>query len=462
MASSKKACIPRGVSPTTAATTTHPPVTPTNLLPVAVAGQATQAIAPTSRRRSAWFADEQLEGGPSRAATSSSSGETGEQTVHAQHPVCENVPSKSPMSRDRLDSNGRSRAQLPPPMVALQLRSEPPRQPLLAKDHAPNAADLTEGAGRVSSPTELPRPARLATATTCTVPESVDPTLFSNRFVDSTNSSRRGSTGSIADNSDPHGARREHSAPEGQDIGYSGMQKAPSPGLLDGSDGGHRQVNESSYEESAVGDEPAELRFMRRAPGSTGAKATTAQPQAGKLRTTTLGPCDGAIFARGSRVRCEDSRAIVPYIGGEETAQLPKRQLYSLIFEDHHDKITGFDPVVSRLSALPPPSLGNEAGPSTNCPSSDLNLTTYRIGSDCSGSHPEISPSTATATMPQNPEQRPGWVVVSAAQAEQAARKLRDQLNKTKELEVTVKKHKRERVLLYDAAMKQVGPDYTS
>lgn len=63
--------------------------------------------------------------------------------------------------------------------------------------------------------------------------------------------------------------------------------------------------------------------------------------------------------------------------------------------------------------------------------------------------------------MPQNPEQRPEWVVVSVAQAEQAARRLRDQVNKTKELEVTVKKHKRERVLLYDAAMKQVGSGYT-
>ena len=59
--------------------------------------------------------------------------------------------------------------------------------------------------------------------------------------------------------------------------------------------------------------------------------------------------------------------------------------------------------------------------------------------------------------MPQNPDQRPDWVVVPVAQAEQAARKLRDQVNKTKELEVAVKKHKRERVLLYDAAMKQVG-----
>lgn len=459
MASPKKIFFPSGVSPTTAATTTPPPVTPISLLPVAVAGQATRAIASTSRRRSVWFADEQLESDPNRATTSTSSGETGEQTVHAQR---ENVPSKAPNSGDGLNSNGPSRAQLPSPMVAFQLQSEPPEQPLLAEARNPGAADLTEGSGRVSSPTELPRPALSATATTCTAPESVDPTLFSKHFGGSTNSSRLGSTGSIADNPNPHGTQREHGDPEFQNIGHSGMQEAPSQGLENGIDGGHRQVNEPSCEESAVGDEPADLRSLYSVPDSVKAKATTALSQAGKLQATTLEPCDGATFARGSRVRCENSRTIVPYMGGEETAQLPKRQLYKLIFADHHSIITGFDPVVSRLSALPPPALGSERGGSTNCPSSDLNLTTYRIGSDCSGSRPEMSPATATATMPQNPEQRPGWVVLSAAQAEQAARKLRDQLNKTKELEGTVKKHKRERVLLYDAAMKQVSPDYTS
>lgn len=431
---------------------------PISLLPAAVAGQAPQAIASASRRRSVRFADEQLESDPSRATTSTSSGETGEQTLHAQHPVCEKIPSKVPMPAG-LDSNLPSRAQVPPPIVAFQQGSESPGQPLLAEGHAPDAADLTEGIGRMSSPTELPRPALSATVTTA--PEPVGPTLLSNRFGGSTNSSRLGSTGSTADNFNLHGAQREHGAPERQNIGSPGTQEAPSPGLPNGNDGGHRQVSEPSYEESAAGDVPAELRSLHPAPGSLEAKATMALPQANKLWTTTLDPCDGATFARGSRVRCESSRAIVPYMGGGDPEKLPKRQLYNFIYEDHPGSNTGFDPVVSRLSALPPPSLGSDAGPSTNCPPSALNLTTYRSAPDCSGSHPETSPAAETATMPRNPEQRPDWVVVSAAQAEQAARKLRAQVNKTKELEVTVKKHKRERVLLYDAAMKQVGSGYT-
>ena len=80
MASPKKIFFASGVSPTTATTD---PVMPVSLLPVAVRVQATEAIAPTSRRRSVWFPDQQLESDPSRATISTSSGETGEQTLHA-------------------------------------------------------------------------------------------------------------------------------------------------------------------------------------------------------------------------------------------------------------------------------------------------------------------------------------------------------------------------------------------
>lgn len=452
MASPKKIFFASGVSPTTATTD---PVMPVSLLPVAVRVQATEAIAPTSRRRSVWFPDQQLESDPSRATISTSSGETGEQTLHAQHPVCENVRSEAPTSGDSLNSNVPSRAQLQPPMVALQLTSETPGQPLLAQGHALDAADLTGGTGRVSSATEMPRPALSATA--ATAPDSVCPKLFAkNSFGGSTNSSSSlGSTGSMPENSNPHCAQREHDAPERQSVGSSRMQKAPSPGLLNGNDGVHLQLNGPSYEKSTDGDAPAELRSLHSAPRDMEAMTTMAPHHVNKLRTTALDPCDDATFARGSRVTCESSRAIVPYIGGEGISQLPKRQLYSFIYDDYHSTITGFDPVVSRLLALPPPALGSEVGPPTNCPSRAPNLTTRSSSSDCSGSHPRTPP--ATATMPQNPDQRPDWVVVPVAQAEQAARKLRDQVNKTKELEVAVKKHKRERVLLYDAAMKQVG-----
>lgn len=212
--------------------------------------------------------------------------------------------------------------------------------------------------------------------------------------------------------------------------------------------------------ESAEGDGPAGLRPPPPVLGNVEAAATTGPPQANKLGTTTLEPCDGATFASGNRVKCESSRAIVPYIGNGEyaTLQLPKRQqLYNFIYEGRDNSTPGFDPVISRISASHPPSLVSEGGPSTNCQSTALDLATYSSASDCPGSYPVIPP--ATATMPHDPEQRPdSWVVLSAAQAEQAAQKLRDQVQKTKELEGTVKRHKRERVLLYDAAMKQVDP----
>lgn len=456
MASPKNSNFPSRVSPTTATTT--PVLMPISLLPVAVEGQAGQAtpIAPTSRRRSMWFVDQQLESDPSRATASSAPGENGERELHAQHPVSENVPSRAPVSGDSLDSNVSSRAQLPPPVMDFQLRSEPPVQSLLAKGRRdPEVADLSEGAGRVSSPTELPSPALSATATSISSTGSIGPTPSSSHFGGSTSNHRLGNTGSIAEESRPHDVQREHDVPERQSVGPTVMQEAPSPSLLN--DEVHLQVNEP-YEKSSEGDAPAGLRSLPPALGNVEAKATTALHKANK--TTTLEPCDGAAFARGRRVTCESSRAIVPYTGGEgAAAQLPKRQQYSFTYEDHHSNSTGFDPVLSCLSALPPTSLVSEAGPSVNSPSRAWDLTTFSSASNCSGSHPGTPPE--TASMPQNPEQRPDWVVVSVAQAEQAARKLRDQVNKTNELEVTVKKHKRERVLLYDAAMKQVGPGYT-
>lgn len=53
--------------------------------------------------------------------------------------------------------------------------------------------------------------------------------------------------------------------------------------------------------------------------------------------------------------------------------------------------------------------------------------------------------------------QRTQWVVISAEQAEQAARRLRLETEKTKVLESTVQKHKRERIKIFDAAMKQAS-----
>ncbi|CAN0259132.1 unnamed protein product, partial [Ectocarpus sp. 13 AM-2016] len=49
------------------------------------------------------------------------------------------------------------------------------------------------------------------------------------------------------------------------------------------------------------------------------------------------------------------------------------------------------------------------------------------------------------------------WMIVSKEQVEQSTEKMRDQAEKNKALETTVKSHKRERVLIYDAAMKQAA-----
>lgn len=337
-------------------------------------------------------------------------------------------------------------------------------QSLVAEGHVLGADDISEGIRRSPSPAKVPSPARSVT-TTPTTPTiySVGPMPFSRFIYGSDNSGHLGgTTGTLAKNSHPRGAQRKHYAPGGQVVASSGMSEAPSPGLPNGNDGVYREVSKSCME-SAEDDDPAGLRSPHPALGNVEATATTGSPQANKLGTTPLEPCDGAIFASGNRVKCGSSRAIVPYIGDGECAalQLPKSQeLYHFFYEGRESNIPGFDPVFSRLLATHPPSVVGEGDPSINCQSTALDLAVYSSASGYPGSHPGTPP--ATATMPQSPEQRPeNWVVLSAAQAEQAARNLRDQVRKTKELEGTVKKHERERVLLYDAVMKQVGPGCT-
>ncbi|CAM9795518.1 unnamed protein product [Scytosiphon promiscuus] len=54
-------------------------------------------------------------------------------------------------------------------------------------------------------------------------------------------------------------------------------------------------------------------------------------------------------------------------------------------------------------------------------------------------------------------ERRSNWMIVSAEQVEHTAEKLRHQAEKNKVLESAIEDHKRERILIYDAAMKQAA-----
>ena len=146
----------------------------------------------------------------------------------------------------------------------------------------------------------------------------------------------------------------------------------------------------------------------------------------------------------GSTIEQESSLAIVPYTGGRHLqagCEMPglRCRLFNLTSNDQRG--IRFAPTSSPVTASTADILssgGREV-------SSDLAETrSLKRGFNSSSSN----------SLRQ--EERPEWVVVSAEQAEHAARKLRSENEKNKTLQARLERHKRDRVLIYDAAMKQV------
>lgn len=67
------------------------------------------------------------------------------------------------------------------------------------------------------------------------------------------------------------------------------------------------------------------------------------------------------------------------------------------------------------------------------------------------------NPAAALNTDRDHGDRSADWVVISTEQAEQAARKLQLEAERNRVLENTIKKHKKERVIIFDAAMKQAS-----
>ncbi|CAM9308136.1 unnamed protein product [Ectocarpus fasciculatus] len=136
------------------------------------------------------------------------------------------------------------------------------------------------------------------------------------------------------------------------------------------------------------------------------------------------------------------SLAIVPYSGGGAAEQPPCHRLFTLL-----EEYNGSDAQVLRGAALPHGSFGG-------LPRS----TRLEEGNDLpASSGTQLGPVLPPSNIEGGQEHQSKWMIVSKEQVEQTAEKMRDQAEKNKALETTVKSHKRERVLIYDAAMKNAA-----
>lgn len=133
--------------------------------------------------------------------------------------------------------------------------------------------------------------------------------------------------------------------------------------------------------------------------------------------------------SRGLTVGSENSLAMVPYTGGphfkagRETQRLPFRhRLSNLTPNDQQDL---------RFDAL------------------------YSNGKETSRNMMVVSSLNRSANTPDQGRQSE-WVVMSKEQADEAAMKLQNETEKSKTLQAKLEKHKHDRVLIYNTAMKQV------
>lgn len=198
-----------------------------------------------------------------------------------------------------------------------------------------------------------------------------------------------------------------------------------------------------------------------------GATATaTPQQQTPKTRATVADSMHAGVSRReNNSVASESSREIVLYTGGQHlptdqcgAAQVSPVELVNFTFTAK--KHSPFNPLACPTTSVPLHSSRNEAGPRGDGAAASSVPIGFSVG--------ESTPTSFSLGSRGGPVdrldaarawegQRPEWVVISAEKAKQAAQKLRDEADKNRVLESTIKKHNRERVLIYDAAMKQVS-----
>lgn len=198
-----------------------------------------------------------------------------------------------------------------------------------------------------------------------------------------------------------------------------------------------------------------------------GATATgTPQQQTPKTRATVAESIHAGVPRReNNSVARESSRAIVLYTGGQHlptdqcgAARVSPHELVNFTFTAQN--VSPFNPLARPTTSVPLHSSRNEARPrragaaASSVPigfsEGESTTTSVSLGS-------RRGPVDRLDAVRAWEGQRPEWVVISAEKAEQAAQKLRDEADKNRVLESTIKKHNRERVLIYDAAMKQVS-----
>lgn len=167
---------------------------------------------------------------------------------------------------------------------------------------------------------------------------------------------------------------------------------------------------------------------------------------------TTVEPVHRAISLGGYSAKHDTSLAIVPYTGHQQLAgrdvagHQSEHRLHTLISEEQRqfpfDSVARSLPFHVNVRGSDPPSdlVGQSVLPR------QLNAEDSASASGCSG-----------VLIDSRVEHRQEWVVMSSEQVEQVAKKLREKADQNKQLLSTMKRHKRERVLIYDAAMKEVS-----
>lgn len=140
----------------------------------------------------------------------------------------------------------------------------------------------------------------------------------------------------------------------------------------------------------------------------------------------------------------KSSQEIVPYIAPRRV-HLPDPRLATLLPKEYNNTSPIFDRQVLRASDLPRRVLLRDSYDLPRGVRFEESGTSHR------------GPVLPRANIGEGQkEQQSKWMIVSAEQVEQTAKKLREQAEENKGLEAAVQSHKRERVLIYDAAMKQV------
>lgn len=388
--------------------------------------------------RSVQFADLDPNSAQTQQALSPSFYDAEGGTIRLRHLVHDELiqsSSQFPASdcSDMADLNLLKGTRVPLPTSAASMESEPSMGLLAVEGRIPGAANTKAETGGVSSsPSSVLPSSALATAVAS---RAAAPVIGSNHGIDTCSSSTA---------KDSH---QQNAQSESDD--FCPLLPGQLKKILQGQrniSGGIHQMNEPGQEGQA--DESTALRLPGPVLTSPGMGTAAARQQGRKMQATAAEPLHTTSVGEGY-VTCKRSLAIVPYVGSQPLQCQP----FNFMFKEQRDP--PFDPVPIPLHVLLRERSTPELLARTNINSSLAGCLNEK-GRHTNPANSRLLCGTKVSRMNRDQEQQ-SWVVVSAQQAEQAAGKLRDEVAKNKALESTVKRHKRERVLIYDAAMKQVS-----